>query len=363
MTTVWSTILVLGILIFVHELGHFIIAKLVGIRVEKFSLGFPPKLVSFRKGETEYCISVVPLGGYVKMAGEHPDESEMTGAPYEFMSKSPLQRAAVIAAGPLMNVVTAIAILSAIFFAKGSPTIHQDRVLIADVAKGSPGAAAGLAPGDIIRSVDGQPVKNISELIDAVAPKVEERISIEYQRGIPIDSVTWGTHVGTLSLVTAVDTIKNEYGEEKIIGIIGLREYIWWEPLSLVESIAQATERTWEIGTMLVRFLWQLATLQVSPKSIGGVIFIAQSSGEAAKLGLVPLLSLIALLSVNLAVVNVLPIPVLDGGHLVFLGIEVIRRKPLTVRQRAAIQQVGLAFLFMLIIMVTYNDIARVFTH
>ena len=361
MTTIWSTILVLGILIFVHELGHFLVAKLVGIRVEKFSLGFPPKLVSFRKGETEYCISVVPLGGYVKMAGESPDESEITGAPYEFMSKTPLQRSAVILAGPLMNFFTAIVILSAIFFVKGYPTFHKEKMIIDDVSKGSPGEAAGLAAGDEILSVDGQQVDNIAELMKIVSPKIGERISIEYRRGIPIDSVRWAGRTRTVSLVTAIDTTRDEYGEDKVVGIIGLHDYLWWQRLGPLESIERAVSRTWEISVLLVGFLWKLVTLQVSAKSIGGVIFIAQTSGEAARLGLVPLFSLIALLSVNLAVVNILPIPVLDGGHLVFLAIEVIRRKPLTVKQRAVIQQVGLAFLLMLIVMVTYNDITRIF--
>jgi regulator of sigma E protease len=170
-----------------------------------------------------------------------------------------------------------------------------------------------------------------------------------------------GHYVDTVALVVAEGVRDNEQGGKDTVGIIGLEAHGWWQPVGFFKSVELAVVRSWEVGTLLVTYLWKLVTMQVSLKSVGGVVFIAKSSGEAAQMGIVPLLFLIAYLSVNLAVVNILPIPVLDGGHLVFLAIEVARRKPLTVRQRALVQQVGLAFLLMLIVMVTYNDITRIF--
>jgi len=352
MTTALSTILVLGILIFVHELGHFLVAKWVGIRVDRFSLGFPPKLIGFRKGETEYCISVIPLGGYVKMAGENPDESENTGAPYEFMSKTPAQRSAVILAGPIMNYVTAIAIFAVLFVVQGYPTFDADRLVIGGVVDDSPAGEAGLAADDVILSINGVQVTDFSAMADIVSVRPAEEITVVYQRGSRID---------TAMMVTAVDSAMNMQGERVAVGKIGIYHKVWYERLGLMESIKRSAERTWEISVLLIDTLWKLVTLQISPKAIGGPVFIAQFSGEMARLGLYALFGFIAMLSVNLAIVNILPIPVLDGGHMLFLCVEAVRRKPLTLKQRAAVQQVGLAFLLMLIVMVTYNDIARIF--
>jgi regulator of sigma E protease len=351
-TTILSAILVLGILVFVHELGHFLVAKSVGIRVLRFSLGFPPKLISFRKGETEYCISVIPLGGYVKMAGEDPDESENVGAPYEFMSKTPLQRSAVILAGPVMNYITAIVLFAAIFAIQGYQVFHDDKMVVGTVAEDSPAESAGLAVDDVILSIDGEPITDFFRMAEIVSARAEEDMSVEYQRGNTID---------TVSLITTVDTVRNQRGEDVVVGRIGLAQKVWWEKPGFLGSVELAFRRTWEITVLLVGFLWKFITLQVSLKEIGGPLFIAQVSGEVAKLGFAALFSFVAMLSINLAIINILPIPVLDGGHLVFLAIEVVRRKPLTMKQRVAVQQVGLAFLLMLIVVVTYNDIARIF--
>ena len=352
MTTVLSTIFVLGILIFVHELGHFLVAKWVGIRVDRFSLGFPPKLISFKRGDTEYCISVIPLGGYVKMAGENPDETEITGAPYEFMSKTPAQRSAVIMAGPMMNYITAIVIYAIIFMVHGYPTFDVDRMVIGSVVEDSPAEGAGLAADDVILSIDGEAVTDFAAMAGIVSSKPAEEITLVYQRDSKID---------TASLVTSVDTAMNMQGEKVVIGKIGVYHKVWYEKLGFFASFKLGIERTWEISVLLVDVLWKLVTVQISPKAIGGPLFIAQFSGEMARAGVVALFGFIAMLSVNLAIVNILPIPVLDGGHMVFLGVEIVRRKPLTLKQRAAVQQVGLAFLLMIIVMVTYNDIARIF--
>jgi regulator of sigma E protease len=350
MTTILAFIFVLGLLIFVHELGHFIVAKRVGIKVEKFSLGFPPKLIGFRIGETEYCISVIPLGGYVKMAGENPDDTQSTGAPYEFMSKTPLQRAAVISAGPIMNYVTAFVIYFALFLIHGDLMYDKGKVVIGVIGDDSPAQIAGLQVDDVILSVNGTKVTSITELSGIVSPKIGQEVTIEYQRGSVID---------TIAAVTALDSAMNMNGQMEHVGRIGVGQKTWWEPVGFLGSVKRGAERTWNMGLLIFDFLWRLVSGQVSPKLIGGPLFIAEFSGEAARQGASTLFEFIAMLSVNLAILNVLPIPVLDGGHLVFLVIESIRRRPLSLKQRALVQQVGLAFLVMLIMFVTYNDIAR----
>ncbi len=350
MTTILSTIFVLGILIFVHELGHFLVAKRVGIRVEKFSLGFPPKLIGFRVGETEYCISVIPLGGYVKMAGENPDESEITGAPYEFMSKSPAKRAMVIVAGPLMNYVAAFLIYFILFLVQGDLMTYHDKVVIGQVAENSPAEAAGIQADDQILSIDGVPVTTFEELSKTISPRISENVTLEIKRGSE-------TH--TVTMTTARDSVMEMSGSWKEVGRIGVGQKFWWEPVGVFASMQRGAERTWEMTSVIFSFLYKLISGQVSPKMIGGPLFIAEVSGKAARIGVSALFEFIAMLSVNLAILNILPIPVLDGGHLVFLGIEVFRRKPLSLKQRALVQQVGLAFLLILMVFITYNDIAR----
>ncbi len=350
MTTVISTIFVLGILIFVHELGHFLVAKRVGIRVEKFSLGFPPKLIGFRYGETEYCISIIPLGGYVKMAGENPDESEVTGAPYEFMSKPPSRRAMVIVAGPLMNYVAAFLIYFILFMVQGDLMTYDDKAVIGYVAENSPAEAAGILEDDEIMSINGTAVSNFKDLSEMISPKIAEEVTIELKRESE-------TH--TITLTTVLDSVMQMSGQWKPVGRIGVGQKFWWEPIGVFASIHRGAERTWEMTSLIFSFLYKLLTGQVSPKMMGGPLFIAEVSGEAARIGMAALFEFIAMLSVNLAILNILPIPVLDGGHLGFLGIEVLRRRPITLKQRALVQQVGLAFLLFVMVFITYNDIVR----
>jgi regulator of sigma E protease len=350
MTTVISTIFVLGILIFVHELGHFLVAKWVGIRVEKFSLGFPPKLIGFRIGETEYCISIIPLGGYVKMAGESPDQSEVTGAPYEFMSKSPSRRAMVIVAGPLMNYVAAFLIYTMLFMIQGDLMTYEDKAVIGYVAEDSPAEVAGILEDDEIISINGTAVSSFEDLSEMISPKIAEEVTIELRRES-------GTH--TMTLTTALDSVMQMSGQWKPVGRIGVGQKHWWEPIGAGTSIRRGAERTWEMTSLIFGFLYKLLTGQISPKMMGGPLFIAEVSGEAARIGMVALFEFIAMLSVNLAILNILPIPVLDGGHLGFLGIEVLRRRPLSLKQRAVVQQVGLAFLLFVMVFITYNDIIR----
>ena len=352
MITAVAFIFVLGVLIFIHELGHFIMAKKVGIKVEKFSLGFPPNILSKKVGETTYCIGLIPLGGYVKMAGENPEE-ELTGDEREFMSKSVGQRAAVVLAGPFMNYVLAVVLLIVLFFFKGHPVTDPDRVLVGVVSEGGPAEAAGLKADDQIIAVDGQPVTNMEELRKVISIKVSEPVML-----------TWVHQADTISkeIVTEPSEVMEMDGSIDTVGIIGFYEKTWIAdrysiPAALKQGVSTAHYWVYETGKVVV----SLVTGKFSMKMIGGPVFIAKASGEAARRGLYYLFSLMALLSINLAVLNVLPIPILDGGHLVFLVCEKIKGSPLSIKTRAIAQQVGLLLLLLIIVMVTYNDILRLF--
>ena len=350
--TAASFIFVLGILIFIHELGHFLVAKKVGVRVDKFSLGFPPNILAKKVGETTYCIGVIPLGGYVKMAGEHPGE-ESTGAPDEFMSKSVAQRTAVIFAGPFMNYVLSIVLLIGMFYFGGRPVFDNGRILVGEVATDGPAAQARLEGDDQIIAIDDEPMSNFDSL----------RVRINARVGQSLD-LTWihGGDTITATMTTMATPFPTADGRIDTVGIIGFtQKVIGYEKYGLGESIRRGFVTAHIIVYETVRFVKKFVTGEVSPKMIGGVVFIAQQSGKEARKGAASLFFFMALLSVNLAVLNILPIPVLDGGHLIFLAIEKVRGSPLSMKIRSTAQQIGVILLLGLIVFVTYNDILRLF--
>jgi regulator of sigma E protease len=349
MVTILSTIFVLGVLIFIHELGHFLVAKWSGIRVDRFSLGFPPSIVRKRFGETEYCIGVIPLGGYVKMAGENPDE-EATGAEYEFMSKPVRIRTAVVAAGPFMNFVLAWFIIWGLFFFRGEAVTDPNNAVIGIVAPDSPAAEAGLIEGDIIKSINGQPVTNFIDMSGLISQEVEKPITIGWIRGDQEMSAT---------VTTYPEEVYNEKGDKVAQGRIGVGQKGEYRQMGFFTAAYAGFSEVLTFGKMIGQFVWDLVRLKISAKMIGGPVFIAQMAGQQAQRGFADLMVFMAFLSVNLAILNVLPIPALDGGHLIFLLIEKIKGSPLTINQRMIAQQVGLVFLIILIVMVTYNDIVR----
>jgi len=350
MTTVIATLFVLGILIFVHELGHFVVAKWVGIRVERFSLGFPPKMIGRTIGGTEYCISWVPLGGYVKMAGEVPDEQQVTGAPDEFMSKTPTQRAAVIIAGPLMNLLTAFVLCWAMFYVQGEPVIDPEHVIVGTVIPRGPAERAGIKPGDVIVDVDGVAVMQFAEMARLVHNRPGDSLLITWSRDGRMFS-GWMTALDT--------TMLDSSGQKARQGLIGIGEGFKTIPHGFLRAGILGAQRTLALAGEVLSFLWKVITLQVSFKMIAGPVFIAKLAGEAAQQGFSSLLRLVLFLSVNLAIVNVLPIPVLDGGHLLFLATEQLRGRPLSLKQRSIAQQIGLFFILIFISFVTYNDFFR----
>ncbi len=344
-------IFVLGLLIFVHELGHFLLAKASGIRVETFSLGFPPKMIGFRKGDTEYCISWIPLGGYVKMAGEKPEESEVRGEPWEFMSKPVWKRMLVILAGPAMNYVLTIVILFGVYFFKGEPVADETRARIGQVLKDTPAESAGLKPGDVLIAVDDSTITSFWQMYGIITKRPGETARLGWLRG---------TDTMTAVVQIRSDTTMNEKGDLVVLGKIGVGQDVTYQPMGFLPSLSGAFITTNNYAGMIFKFLKDLVTGSVSTKLIGGPLFIAQVVGEAAKTGFMEVLLLAAILSVNLGVVNLIPIPVLDGGQALFLIIEKIKGSPLSMRARSIAQQVGFVFLILLIIFVTKNDIWRI---
>lgn len=351
MTTILATIFVLGLLVFVHELGHFLAAKRSGVRVERFSLGFPPKMVGKKIGETEYIISWLPLGGYVKLSGESPEEEE-SREPYSLAAKPAWVRAVIFAAGPVMNFVLALVLLWGIFFVSGDLVTDPARIVVGQVQKDSPAEKAGIKPGDVIVSLDGRGLSRFDSLALAVYAKP----------GRPVDLV-WVSSGDTLrkTLVTMKEKTYNEKGETVFIGRIGIQQAFLRKPVGFFTAGGRAAVTTAAFTGQVAHFVRGLFTREYSIKSMGGPVFISKIAGQEASRGFSQLLFFAALLSVNLALLNLFPIPALDGGHLLLLAIEKAIRRPISAKARALVTQVGFGLLLLLIVFVTYNDIVRLF--
>ncbi len=346
LTTILATIFVLGVLIFIHELGHFIVAKRSGIKVEKFSLGFPPSIFSRKWGDTEYAIGVIPLGGFVKMAGENPDE-EMSGAPWEFMSKPVWKRFLVIFAGPFMNFVLAVTILAGLFFFRGK---EVEKVFIGKVSEDSPAAQAGIQDGDNIIEIDGTSITSFTQMAEVIRGKVEEPIVVTWMRGEREFRDT---------LVTMKSMAVTREGDSVAVGVIGVGSKAVYQPLGVFTSIGEGFNQTIFYVVKTFEFIGGFFSGASKAKDVGGPIFIAQLAGATARAGFDILLEFMALLSVNLAVLNILPIPVLDGGHIMFLIAEKFKGSPLSLKVRMVFQQIGIAFILLLVILITFNDLTR----
>ena len=351
MLTFLSFIFVLGVLIFFHELGHFLVAKKIGVRVERFSLGFPPNIFSRKVGDTTYCIGLIPLGGFVKMAGENPDE-ETTGAPNEFMSKPISHRAAVLFAGPFMNYLLAIALMIGIYLFAGVPYFSTDRIVVGEVSDNSPAAQAGLKPDDTVIAVNGTPVKAFDSMRVMINAVVEAPVNVTWVRGA--DTTTAG-------IITRKGEVLDEKGNSRTVGEIGISEKAaGYQRYGVGQAVSNGFVTTHVIVWETLKFIKQLMFGEISTKMIGGPLFIAQQSGKEARRGLSRLFFFMALLSVNLAVLNIQPIiPILDGGQLLFLLIEKIRGVPLPMKARIAVQYFGILAVLSLTLFVTYNDIMR----
>jgi regulator of sigma E protease len=350
MTTAWSFLLVLSGIILVHEFGHFIVARGFGVRVLKFSLGFGPRVCGVVRGATDYCISLIPLGGFVKMLGEQPDEEvPPEERPWSFSHKPVWQRSFVIVAGPVFNFVFAWLIFFVIFLAYGKPIILTG---IGEVQAGSPAEKAGVMPGDRIVAIDGREVHRWEEVSEKIRANDGSTIVLTLERGQATISV---------DVVPRIYKLKNVFGEEVKVPMIGVSASGEFEieKLSPLTALGQAFSRTWELIVLTGQVIVKLFQRVIPLSTLGGPIMIAQMAGQQAEQGILNLFYFMALLSVNIGFLNLLPIPVLDGGHLAFLAVEGISGRPLTMRQKAIAQQIGIFILLVMMLVIFYNDIAR----
>ena len=433
-STIISFLIIIGVLVFIHEFGHFIVAKWIGVTVEKFSLGFGPKLVGFkwRNEGTEYRISLLPLGGYVKLKGENPGE-ELKHDPSEFTSRKVSDRIKIVVAGPVMNLMLAFLLFPLVFMIGVQvPQFFKEAPTIGWIEEGSPASKAGFQIGDLIKGIDGATIRNWEELQTTILTHPEKNLQVTYLRNgqmkesalTPITTndfgvgyVGWGNPfepvIGGLTpqypaekaglkpgdrilSVAKVSVfhwnqvpqlIKNNkekevefeiqrngkklfflikpevqeiQGEKRpFIGIMPIIKTVN-EKYGFFESLKKGTQKAGEMAWATLKMLKDLITFNLSVKALGGPIMIAKLSGQAAQSGLAEFLSFMAFLSLSLGIINLFPIPVLDGGLIVFLLLELIKGKPIGVKKMEIAQQVGLAILILLMVTVTYNDVMRV---
>jgi regulator of sigma E protease len=357
---------VLTIVVFFHELGHFLVARWCGIKVMTFSIGFGPEIVGFndRRG-TRWKISAIPLGGYVKFFGDDnaasaPDTkalSEMSAAEKRdsFFHKSVGARAAVVAAGPIANFILAIVIFAGIFMLYGKP-ISAPR---ADaIAPDSAAAQAGFKPGDLILSIDGSKIDSFADMQRVVSISAGQTLAIEIDRG--------GVRQ-TLRATPALKELKDNFGNVHRLGVLGISrtaapEDIRTERVGPLKALAMGAGETWFVVDRTLSYIGGVVAGREAADQLGGPIRIAQVSGQVATAGIVALVHLAAVLSVSIGLLNLFPIPLLDGGHLLFYGIEALRGRPLSERAQEVGFRIGLALVLMLMIFATFNDIIHLAT-
>ena len=428
MTTLLAFLFVLGVLIFVHELGHFLAARRLGVRVLTFSLGFGPKLIKVTRGDTEYCISAIPLGGYVKMAGENPDDPR-TGKPDEFMSKTKWERFQILIMGPAMNIILAVVVMAVVLAQGAEVPVYQDQPpVVGAVAPGSPAEQSGIVRGDRILTVDGDAVDTWEDLFIAIGTRPSRDVQLSLLR----DGQTRSLNVRTVSetryeignigvlpdinpivasvisgqaaeraglkaadVVLAVNgermvtrtqfieaisrnggreivlTIKRgdetlqipatpeQQGERGMLGLYVSEPTKSFTPTPL-EAVQLSVERNIEFSGLIFKTLGGLFVGETSPRQLMGPVAIAQLSGESAAAGWISLFTLMASISLNLGLLNLLPIPVLDGGHILIMALEGIARRDFSIAVKEKMLLAGFVLLMMLMVTVIYNDLTRI---
>lgn len=356
--TILYAILLFGFVIFIHELGHFLAAKYFNVKVLKFSIGFGPKIIGRKIGETEYLISALPFGGYVKMLGEDIEEKEQDTPPEplspqdmarSFRNQSIARRAAIVFAGPLFNILTATVIFWAIYV-NGVPAIMP---IVGEVMADSPAMKAGLKPMDEIVSIDGRSIKQWTDMTEIIHKSPEKALTFTVKRQ---------DRQLNLTITPEKKTVKDLFGEDKEVGIIGIKpsDKITTIHYGIIEASDRAILKTVEIIHLTFVGIVKIFQKIIPADNIGGPILIFQLAEKTASLGLVSFLTFSAVISINLGILNLLPIPVLDGGHLLFFAIEAIRKKPLDDRVIIISQKVGMALIIMLMAFAMYNDIFRI---
>jgi regulator of sigma E protease len=351
---------VLTIVVFVHELGHFLVARWAGVRILVFSIGFGRELVGFtdRHG-TRWKLAAVPLGGYVKFFGDEnvasvPDRASVAAMSDAERNESffhqPLgKRAAIVAAGPIANFILAIVIFAAVFAVYGRPD-NVARVEAVEV--NSAASAAGFRPGDVVVAIDDHPIRTFTEMQRVVRAHPDQKIQIEIERD------------GRFLTVTAAPTLKevpDNFGKVHRFGILGIQGPKDRIKVGPVEAIGYGAQETWSIVDETFSYLYRMVTGRESADQLGGPVGIALMSGEAAKLGFDVLIRWVAAISVSIGLLNLFPIPLLDGGHLLFYGLEGVRGRPLSERTQEIGFRIGFAIVLMLLVFATYNDIPRLF--
>jgi regulator of sigma E protease len=427
-TTLLAFLFVLGVLIFVHELGHFLAARRVGVRVLTFSLGFGPKILKVKRGDTEYCISAIPLGGYVKMAGENPDDPR-SGQPDEFLSKTKWQRFQILIMGPLMNVVLAVVVLALVLMQGAEVAIYRDQPpVVGAVVAGSPAEKVGIARGDRILTVAGDRVETWEELLLAIMTKPNRDVAMTVlregqTRTLSIRPTAEGRYeIGNIGVLPdtnpvvaqvikgdvadraglkAGDVVLSVNGERMVTGT-QWREVIerhGGRPMLMVvrrgdeeqqitatpedrgdgaklglfigeqtktfkpgplEAVRLSVEQNVKSSGLIFKTLAGLLTGETSVRQLQGPVGIAQLSGESAAEGLLSLMSLMAMLSINLGILNLMPIPVLDGGHILILLLEGVARRDFSMQVKEKMLLAGFVVLMMLMVTVIYNDLTRI---
>jgi regulator of sigma E protease len=426
--TLFAFLFVLGVLVFVHELGHFLAARRLGVRVLTFSLGFGPKIAKVRRGDTEYCISVIPLGGYVKMAGENPDDPR-TGRPDEFLSKTKWERFQILIMGPAMNIILAVVVMAIVLAQGADVPIYQDQPpVVGAVAPGSPAERAGIQRGDRILTVAGDEVDTWDDLFLAVGTRPDREVVLTLLRNGERQSVSLRTesetrfeigNIGVLpdinpivlsviagrpaekaglkagDVVLAVNgermvtrtqfieaisrngereielTVEREEQQLRIRatpykegdrGMLGL--YVTEPTRSFtpgpLEAIQLSVKRNIEFGGLIFKTLGGLFVGETSPRQLMGPVAIAQLSGESAQAGWIALFTLMASISLNLGLLNLLPIPVLDGGHILIMALEGVARRDFSMAVKEKMLLAGFVLLMMLMVTVIYNDLTRI---
>jgi regulator of sigma E protease len=353
---------VLTIVVFFHELGHFLVARWTGVRVLTFSIGFGPELFGFddRHG-TRWKLSAIPLGGYVKFFGDESEASTPSTETLASMSaddrkvsfhhKGILARSAIVAAGPIANFLLAIAIFFALAIAFGKPS---DPARVDAVKEGSVAAAAGFKAGDIIASIDGKAITSFVDLQRAVSINAGQRLNFGVRRG---------ETALELAATPELQEIKDNFGNKHRIGILGIEHKGKGtrEPIGFVGALESGVSQTWFVIDRTLVYIGKVIVGRESADQIGGPIRIAQISGQVASVSLPDLINLAAVLSVSIGLLNLFPVPLLDGGHLLFYAVEAVRGRPLSERAQEMGFRVGLALVLMLMIFATYNDILHVF--
>ena len=348
LTSIIAIILVLGGLIFFHELGHFAIARLFGMGVKTFSLGFGPKLAGITSGNTEYKLCAIPLGGYVALAGEQGEEEEDFPDDQLFSNRPPWQRLCVVAAGPIFNFLLAFLIYWGLAMAQGQAIVLPS---VGGVIPDSPAFSAGFQKDDLVTAIDGTTIESWSEMVETIRAAEGKPLTITVDRdGKPL----------SLHVTPVVNTFKNLFGETVTVPMVGINQGGRIQFIPVEGSGAQAAlQRTWGMSKMVIKGFVSIVERLIPMDQIGGPIMLAQMVHQSAQSGLFDLLAIMAIISINLAIINLLPIPVLDGGHIVYFILEIIFRRPVSDKWKGHATRVGILLLLLLMSLAIFNDVRR----